>query len=136
MPNAIGVPRPPVDLHNPVTFERLVTEALDDIPAEFGRYLENVAVLVEDEPPRGLLQRIGLDPQRDTLFGLYEGVPLPRRPHDFAGAPPDRIRIFRGPLLRHCRTAEELQREVRHTVVHEIAHFFGFDEDAIRKLGY
>ena len=124
------------DLRNPATFERLVAEALDEIPPEFGRYIENVAIVIEDEPPRGLLQRLGLDPQRDQLFGLYEGVPLSSRPHDFAGAPPDRIRIFRRPLLRRCRSPADLQCEVQRTVVHEIAHFFGLDERRIRQLGY
>ncbi len=116
-------------------FERLVAEALDTIPPEFARYLENVAVVIEDEPAPLLLRDLGLDPRRDTLFGLYQGVPLPRRPHDFAGLP-DRITIFAGPLLRHCRTPGELQNQVRTTVVHEIAHFFGLDERHIRRLGY
>src|SRR5579885_1241960 len=88
----------------PEEFERLVAEALDSIPPELARYLENVAVVVEDEPSPALLRRLGLDPDRATLFGLYEGVPLPERPHDFAGALPDHITIFRGPLLRGART--------------------------------
>jgi len=115
--------------------EALVIEAIDTIPAEFARHLHNVAVVVEDEPDRALLERLGLDPARQTLFGLYQGVPLSRRPHDFAGLP-DRITIFAGPLARACRTADELRRQVRVTVVHEIAHFFGIDERRIRRLGY
>jgi len=125
-----------VDLHDPATFERIVAEALDEIPEEFARHLENVAVVIEDEPSPALLRRMGIDARRATLFGLYEGVPLPRRPHDFAGMPPDRITIFRGPLLRACATADTLRREVARTVVHEIAHFFGFDDRRIRALGY
>jgi predicted Zn-dependent protease with MMP-like domain len=117
-------------------FDRLVAEALDGIPPEFARYLENVAVVVEDEPPPALLRRLGLDPERQTLFGLYEGVPLPRRPHDFAGPLPDHITIFRGPLMRSARTRAELAREVQATVIHELAHFFGLDEHRIRGLGY
>ena len=116
-------------------FERLVGEALDGIPAEFARYLENVVVVIEDEPPPALLHGLGLDPRRDTLFGLYQGTPLPARPHDFA-ALPDRITIFAGPLLRHCATPDALRRQVRSTVVHEIAHFFGFDDRHIRRLGF
>ena len=116
-------------------FEQLVAEALDAIPAEFARYLENVAVVVEDEPTAGLLRSLGLDPRRDTLFGLYQGVPLSERPHDFVGLP-DRITIFAGPLLREVPTPAELRRQVQVTIVHEIAHFFGLDEHRIRRLGY
>jgi predicted Zn-dependent protease with MMP-like domain len=116
-------------------FEELVAEALDGIPAEFAHYLHNVAVVVEDEPAPALLRSLGLDPARSTLFGLYQGVPLAARPHDFTGLP-DRITIFAGPLLRHCSTPAQLRRQVRATVIHEIAHFFGLDERRIRRLGY
>ena len=117
-------------------FEQLVADALDAIPAEFASYLHNVAVVIEDEPAPALLRELGLDPRRDTLFGLYQGVPLAARPHDFAGRLPDRITIFAGPLLRRCRTPAELRRQVCTTVVHEIAHFFGLDDAHIRRLGY
>lgn len=115
--------------------ERLVEEALDRIPEEFARCLENVAVVIEDEPSPGLLRDLGLHAERDTLYGLYQGVPLPARPHDFAGLP-DRITIFAGPLLRAHRTEAAIRRQIEVTVVHEIAHFFGFDEHRIRRLGY
>src|ERR1051326_4335689 len=107
-------------------FERLVVEALDGIPDEFARHLENVTVVIEDEPSAEQLRSLGLDPRRDTLYGLYQGTPLPGRAHDFAGLP-DRVAIFAGPLMRDCGNARELRREVRRTVVHEIAHFFGLD---------
>ena len=116
-------------------FDGLVAEALDDIPEEFARHLHNVAVVIEEEPGPALLRSLGLDPRRATLFGLYQGVPLSQRPHDFTGLP-DRITIFAGPLLRHCSTPAELRHQVRTTVVHEIAHFFGIDERRIRRLGY
>jgi len=116
-------------------FRRLVTEALDGIPDEFARYLTNVAVVVEDEPTHAQLRRAGLDPTRDTLFGLYQGVPLPDRPHDFAGLP-DRITIFRNPTLRMCGTENEVVEEVHVTVVHEVAHHFGIDDDRLHALGY
>jgi len=116
-------------------FERLVAGALDDIPEEFARYLTNIAVVIEEEPSVGMLRDLGLDPARDTLFGLYRGVPLPHRPHDFAGLP-DHITIFRGPLLRMCGTPEAVERQIKVTVVHEIAHYFGIDERRIRRLGY
>ena len=117
-------------------FEALVAAALDGIPDVFARYLHNVAVVVEDEPSAALLASMRLDPQRTTLFGLYQGVPLQARPHDYAGNLPDRITIFRGPLLRACATRGALERQIRMTVVHEIAHFFGLDDRRIRRLGY
>jgi predicted Zn-dependent protease with MMP-like domain len=116
-------------------FERVVEEAIDGIPEEFARYLHNVVVVIEDEPSAALLRSLRLDPRRDTLYGLYQGTPLPARPHDFA-ALPDRITIFAGPLLRHCPTADSLRHQVRVTVVHEIAHFFGLDDRRIRRLGF
>ena len=116
-------------------FDQLVAEALDTIPARFARYLANVAVVIEDEPSPALLRDLGLDPERDTLYGLYQGVPLPARPHDFAGLP-DRITVFAGPLTRRCPGRAALRRQIQATVVHEIAHFFGLDERRIRRLGY
>jgi len=116
-------------------FEALVVEALEGIPEEFARYLENVTVLIEEEPSAELLRGVGLDPRRDTLYGLYQGTPLPGRTHDFA-ALPDRITIFAGPLLRNCPTHAALRQQIRKTVMHEIAHFFGLDERRVRGLGY
>ena len=118
-----------------VEFERLVAEALDDIPEEFARYLANVAVVIEDEPSPALLREVGIAPGRGTLYGLYRGTPLPGRPHDFAGLP-DHITIFAGPLQRDFRTPAALRRQVRATVVHEIAHHFGLDDRHIRRLGF
>jgi len=117
-------------------FDQLVVDALDEIPAEFGAYLQNVAVVVEDEPAPALMRSLGLDPRRDSLYGVYQGVPLAARSHDFAGHLPDRITIFAGPLLRRFRTPAELRRQVCSTVIHEIAHFFGLDDAHIRRLGY
>jgi len=116
-------------------FTRLVAEALDTIPEEFGRHLANVAVVVEDAPSPALLRDMGLDPRRDTLYGLYQGVPLPERTGD-PPALPDRIVVYAAPLLRDCRTVRTLKREIRTTVVHELAHAFGLDDRAIRRHGY
>jgi predicted Zn-dependent protease with MMP-like domain len=107
-------------------FNRLVERALDDLPAEFADALENIAVVVQDEPEPELLAEYGFDPN-DELLGLYEGVPLPER-DGFYQSLPDRISIYRGPLLRLCRTRLELIDEVRDTVVHEIGHYFGLDD--------
>jgi predicted Zn-dependent protease with MMP-like domain len=117
-------------------FAALVEDALRAIPEEFTRRLENVTVLVEAEPTATQIRSAGLDPRRDTLFGLYEGVALPERSHDFAGEPPDRIWLFRDPILDECRSEAEVRREIEMTIVHEIAHFFGLDEDRVRELGY
>jgi predicted Zn-dependent protease with MMP-like domain len=115
-------------------FETLVAEALDRIPDEFARYLENVAVVVEEDPDPDTLRDMGLDPRRDSLYGLYQGVPLKQRRHDFAGLP-DRITIYAGPLMRDF-SPRRLRRQIEITVVHEIAHFFGLDETTVRRLGY
>ena len=106
-------------------FEALVDQALDEIPEEIASQVRNVVVLVEDEPPAG-------DPD---LLGLYEGVSLTERTSDHTGLP-DRITVFRRPLLEMCTTSEELVREVRITVVHEIAHHFGIDDARLHELGY
>jgi predicted Zn-dependent protease with MMP-like domain len=118
-------------------FEKLVEQALDLLPPEFQAHLENVSVVIEDEPDPELLAEMGFDPDDpdDTLFGLYEGVPLVERRYD-ESLLPDRITIFRGPLLDWAETEAEIVEEVRVTVLHEIGHFFGIDEDRLEELGY
>jgi predicted Zn-dependent protease with MMP-like domain len=108
-------------------FEDAVGDALDDVPAELLDLMDNVVFLVEDEPPPG-------DPD---LLGLYDGTPLTERHEGWAaGALPDRITIFRGPTLRICATREDVLEEVAVTVVHEIAHHFGIDDDRLHELGW
>lgn len=107
-------------------FEDAVGDALDGIPAELMAVVENVVVLVEDEPPTD-------DPD---LLGLYEGTPMTERDHAWAGVLPDRITIFRGPLSRMCATREELVEEIGVTVVHEVAHYFGIDDARLHELGW
>jgi predicted Zn-dependent protease with MMP-like domain len=107
-------------------FEELVAEALDGVPPELAGLMDNVVVLVEDEPPAD-------DPD---LLGLYDGIPLTERDSSYTFRPPDRILVFRGPLARMCESAEELVEEVRITVVHEIAHHFGIDDQELHDLGY
>jgi predicted Zn-dependent protease with MMP-like domain len=103
-------------------FEDQVQAALDELPPEFAQWLDNVAVVVEDE-----------DPIEPTLFGVYQGLGPGQ---DHTGSLPDQIVIFRRPLERAFPDPEELRREIRITVLHEIGHFFGLDEEQIRKLGY
>ena len=122
---------------SPKRFEKLVRRALDLLPPEFQAHLENVTVVIEEEPDPDLLEEMGfdLDDPEDTLFGLYEGVPLTERRHDDMLLP-DQITIFRGPLLDWAESEEEIVEEVRITVLHEIGHFFGIDEDRMEELGY
>jgi predicted Zn-dependent protease with MMP-like domain len=110
-------------------FEAAVGEALDRVPPELARHLDNVAVVVEEEPTEEDLLEAGLDPEQDELFGLYQGMALPERGVTFGPDLPDRIVIYRQPLLRCCEDRAELIREIHDTVVHEIGHFFGLDEE-------
>jgi predicted Zn-dependent protease with MMP-like domain len=107
-----------------MTFDDHVRAALDSLPADLARALRNVAVVVEDQNPE--------DPD---LFGLYEGVPLPER-GDEGGSLPDRIAIYRRPLEEEFQDPAELEREIRITVLHELGHYFGLDEDRLAELGY
>jgi predicted Zn-dependent protease with MMP-like domain len=114
---------------NPAEFERLVQTALAGLPAQYRRLLKNVAVIVEEEPPSDVLQELGLESE-DDLLGLYSGVARDEESFfDPAGQLPARISIYRGPILRLCRTTQEVVQEVRDTVVHEIGHHFGLDDD-------
>lgn len=109
-------------------FEDLVGRALDGLPGEFAELLDNVAVVVEDEPTDEEIESVGLDPDHDDLFGLYQGVPLSER-DSFYDALPDRVVIYRGPICRACDNRRQVIREIRDTVVHELGHHFGLDED-------
>ena len=109
-------------------FDALVERALDGLPPELAELLDNVAIVVEDWPE-------GSGPYDDAFYGFYEGVPLSERGGSYYGVLPDRITIFRGPLERDFGPGE-LEEQIRITVVHEIAHHFGFDEDRIEELGW
>ena len=107
-------------------FEELVGEALDTVPPELTALIDNCVVLVEEEPPAD-------DPD---LLGLYEGTPLTERDWAYGGNLPDRITIYRGPTLRMCEDEDEVVDEVHITVVHEVAHHFGIDDERLHALGY
>jgi len=107
-------------------FEHLVADALDRLPDEVLDLMENVVVVVEDDPPEG-----------EDLLGVYEGVPLTERFGDWDGmALPDRIVVYRNPTLGACASVDEVAREVWVTVVHEVAHFHGIEEERIHELGW
>ena len=112
-------------------FEKLVQEALNELPEVFQEKLENVAVVVESWPTAEQLASVGIRPP-STLFGLYHGVPKVKR-GSFYSALPDKITIFAGPILATSQTPEAVKTRVKQVVQHEIAHHFGFDEAKIRK---
>lgn len=106
-------------------FEELVADALDTVPRRFMAAMSNVVVLVEDA-----------DPESPDLLGLYHGVALTERTSYYGGVLPDRITIYREPILRICDTEDEVVRQVGITVVHEIGHHFGIDDDTLHELGW
>ena len=114
-------------------FEDLVRQAIETLPEQFLSRLENVDVVVEDRPTAEQLQAGGL-PEGETLLGLYEGVPLVDR-ENYGLVVPDKITVFQVPLEEMCSTREELIDETQVTVVHEVAHFFGLDDRALREMG-
>ena len=107
-------------------FEELVAEALDQVPGELIELIDNCVVLVEDDAPED-------DPD---LLGLYEGTPLTERGGDYTMVLPDRITVYRNPTLAQCEDEEQVVEEVNITVVHEIAHHFGIDDERLHELGY
>ena len=109
---------------------------LERLPEEFRSRLHNVEIVVEKRPKKNQLKAMGLDPQQDTLYGLYEGTPLPERSALEPPLLPDKITIFSEPLLRDFPNLSELRYQIRLTLVHEIAHYFGMDEEEIEDLGY
>ncbi|MDX6555370.1 MAG: hypothetical protein QOD86_1565 [Miltoncostaeaceae bacterium] len=106
-------------------FEQLVADAIDEIPDRFAGALEEVAIVVEDRAPDHL----------HPLYGLYQGIPLTEG-WQISGALPARISIYMHPMLEHCHTAAEVVRQVRITVLHELGHHLGFDEEGLHELGY
>lgn len=116
-------------------FENLVQTTVDRLPAEFREKLVNVVILVEDVPSPELLEMADV-PDGDSLLGFYEGTPITERGHFDAPIHPDRIWVFQRPIEELCSTEDEIREEVRLTVMHEIAHFFGMDDDYLDEIGY
>lgn len=112
-------------------FSRRVDTALRYLPEQYRQYLDNVAIVVEDEPPAASLD----DRQRDELFGLYHGIPRNQRYGGYSMVVPDQITLFRGPLTCAFGTGPELDEEIRITVLHELGHHLGFDEDGLGQMG-
>jgi predicted Zn-dependent protease with MMP-like domain len=116
-------------------FSELLDTAINELPEEFRERLGNVAIIVEDYPSEELLERMEV-PEDETLFGLYEGIPLTERGHFEAPLHPDRILIFQRAIEDACDSPEEVKEELKITLVHEIAHFFGMDDDYLEEIGY
>ncbi len=108
-------------------FESLVEQALDELPKRFADLLQNVAVIVEEEPSDSDLDV--LDDRHHELLGIYRGTPMTERRHNMIAPLPDRIAIFRGPILRVTRNRGEAVRQIRNTVIHELGHYFGLSDD-------
>ena len=107
-------------------FDRAVNDGIDQVPDSFIELLDNVVILVEDDPP---------DDEPD-LLGVYDGVPLTERGDNYGFVAPDRIILYRNPLKEMCDTVDELVDEIAVTVVHEIGHFFGIDDDQLDEMGW
>ena len=114
-------------------FTELVEDALREIPPRFRREMKNVAVVVEDEPPEHVLDEMEIGPD-DTLFGLYQGTPLPERGWGYGNALPDRISIYQGPIEDACEDDDEIRECVAETVIHEFGHYFGMSEEEIEEI--
>jgi predicted Zn-dependent protease with MMP-like domain len=120
------------------TFQTLARRAFDRLPKQFREHLEHVEFVIEDWPSRELLESLDLDPEKDTLLGFYDGVPVGERSSSSGFPEPvtDTIYLFQGALEEACETETELVEEIRVTLLHEIGHHFGLDDHEIEKLGY
>lgn len=115
------------------SFEKLVRDAVSSLPERFLSKMDNVGVIVSDRPTNTQRTQNNLAPQ-DTLFGLYEGIPLTER-GSFVPPLPDVITIFQRPIEDSCDSLEQLEQQVRVTIAHEVAHYFGFSDDALTEMG-
>ena len=115
-------------------FQALVTEVLEGLPPSIKSKLDNVAITVVDWPTRAEIAAAGIPPG-SQIRGLYQGVPQTRRSSHYGMVPPDRITLYRGPILSTCRSEECVMREVRRVLLHELGHHFGMNEEMLRELG-
>jgi predicted Zn-dependent protease with MMP-like domain len=115
-------------------FEQFVAEALDTLPEFFQQKMENVQVVVEDWPDPETMRRAGIE-HPSQLLGFYHGVPRTKRTHNYGLVLPDKISIYRQPIMMRCRNWEEVLRMVHHVLRHEVAHHFGIDDERLREIG-
>ena len=115
-------------------FEGLVHEALDSLPSYFRERIDNVAIVVEDWPDQQTLRLAGVR-RPEELQGFYHGIPLTKRTSGYMLVAPDKISIYRQPILMQCHNGHEVKALVTHVVQHEVAHYFGIDDDRLREIG-
>jgi len=114
-------------------FERLVEDAVRRIPGRFRKLLKNISIIVEDRPGREVYQRTGTPPGH-MILGLYHGVPYGRRGAEYGNVPPDVISIYQEPIETVCRTEEEIRARIEEVLIHEIGHYFGFDDPYLHQV--
>jgi predicted Zn-dependent protease with MMP-like domain len=114
-------------------FEQLVAEAIRLIPKRFRREMDNLAIVIEDEPSPELLRELEIEPP-DSLFGLYQGVPLPERSWDYGNALPDRITLYQRTIEQDAEDEEDTRAVIGETLIHEVGHYFGLSEDEIQDI--
>jgi predicted Zn-dependent protease with MMP-like domain len=114
-------------------FERLVVEAVTLIPKRFRREMKNLALVVEDEPSAELLEEMEIEPP-DSLYGLYQGTPLPERTWGYGNTLPDRITLYQRPIEEDCEDEDEMRAVIGETLIHEVGHYFGLSEDEIEEI--
>ena len=114
-------------------FEQLVAEAIELIPARFRREMQNIAVVVEDEPGAELLEVMEIEPP-DSLYGLYQGTPLPERTWGYGNTLPDRVTLFRNVIEEDCETEDDVRDCIAETLIHEVGHYFGLSEEEIEEI--
>ena len=115
-------------------FERQVQKALEELPPELSRHIANVAIVVEEWPDEDTVEMAGVEDAAD-LLGFYHGIPLTERTHEYGLVLPDKISLYRQPILRSCRNDHEVRATIRRTIRHELAHFFGIDDDRLEEIG-
>jgi predicted Zn-dependent protease with MMP-like domain len=114
-------------------FERLVVEAVALIPKRFRREMKNLALVVEDEPDAALLDEMEIEPP-DSLYGLYQGTPLPERTWGYGNTLPDRITLFQKPIEEGCDDEDDVRAVIGETLIHEVGHYFGLSEEEIEAI--
>jgi predicted Zn-dependent protease with MMP-like domain len=115
-------------------FEQLVDEAIEQLPAYFRERMDNVAIMVEEWPDQVTMQLAGIR-YPSQLLGFYHGIPLTNRTQGYAMVPPDKISIYRQPILLQCRNGQEIRAMTQRVLRHEVAHYFGIDDDRLHELG-
>ena len=119
------------------SFDAILDRIMADLPAQLQDLIEQIPVIVDDEPPPEVLADLEIDTRRTDLCGLHWGIPLTNRSVEHSGVIPDQIHLYRGPIIRLCdRSTTELEQQIRITLLHEIGHHFGLTEEDLDNLGY